>query len=135
MIDCCGAGKLTGRRNKLLIKPVGLIVAIILLLPLLTPFSQHLHKEHVGTEISQNYIGKLYIANLLSGDKLQKRTIAGSNHNLVWLQKSYSPSRDTLLFTPKRDNQPTCGISFRGLHSSPKEVYWTPKSDLQEIGF
>ncbi len=50
----------------------------------------------------------------------------------------YSPSRHTLLFTPKRDKQPTCGVSFRGL-LDPKKWFLkgTPEirkklvSDLQ----
>ena len=34
---------------------------------------------------------------------------------VLLMQSSISPSRNTLLFTPERDKQPTCGISFRGL--------------------
>ncbi len=37
-----------------------------------------------------------------------------------WVPHKNSPSRNTLLRTPKREKQPTCGISFRGLLDSKK---------------
>ncbi len=85
-------------------------------------------KVHVTWIGENNYC--VYMLHVFGVMKTELCSIVRNMHrNIVLREEGNSPSHNTLLFTPERDKQPTCGISFRGL-LDPKKWFLTKIRDI-----